>query len=436
MFGSTPLVLVETPEALAACAAQLSRARVIGVDTESDNMHHFREKVCLIQISDLHTDFVIDPIYVPDLSPLAAIMANPAIIKVFHGADYDVVCLKRDFKFEFHGIFDTMIAAQFLGFPRFGLADLIKNWWGWTIDKKWQRHDWAARPLLEEHLDYARGDSHWLPALRDIFQLRLTQAGRLEHVAEECIALEGREWLRPRSDPADFYRVKGCRELDHEGLRVLRAVYRLREREAEAQDRPGFKVLPEEIMLEIAFRRPDSLEALTACFRRNAPFVRRYGEALALAVSEGLADDEPLPSPPQAAKREPGLRGPRAERLMGALKDWRNAQVSNSGLPPIAVVSNGVLKELVRVAPQTLDELAAVPDVRRWQAELYGTAWLEIIARVLGSGPAVEPAEEGDAPAPRRRRRGPRGGGATTEGVEADDGVASGVGVDEGGQPV
>lgn len=411
MFGATPLVLVETPHALAECAAQLSLARVIGVDTESDSFHHFREKVCLIQISDLHTDFVIDPLRVPDLSPLAPIMANPAIIKVFHGADYDVVCLKRDFKFEFHGIFDTMIAAQFLGFPRFGLADLIKNWWGWTIDKKWQRHDWAARPLLDEHLDYARGDSHWLPALRDLFELRLTRAGRLEHVAEECLALQAREWLRPRSDPADFYRVKGCRELDHDGLRVLRAVYRLREREAEAQDRPAFKVLPDEIMLEIAYRRPDSLDALTGLFRRNAPFVRRYGEALVAAVAEGLGQEGPLPAAPQAAKREPGLRGPRAERLMGALKDWRNAQVSESGLPPIAVVSNGVLKELVRVAPKTLDELAAVPDVRRWQAAMYGTAWLEIIARVLGAAAPVEPVGEGDALARRRRRRGGRGGG-------------------------
>ncbi len=431
MFGETPLVLVETPEALAECAAQLSRARVIGVDTESDSMHHFREKVCLIQISDLQTDFVIDPLFVPDLSPLAPIMANPAIIKVFHGADYDVVCLKRDFNFEFNGIFDTMIAAQFLGFPRFGLADLIKNWWGWTIDKKWQRHDWAARPLLDEHLDYARGDSHWLPALRDLFQLRLARAGRLEHVAEECIALQAREWLRPRSDPADFYRVKGCRELDPVGLQVLRAVYRLREREAEAQDRPAFKVLPDEIMLEIAFRRPDSLEALTACFRRNAPFVRRYGEALATAVSEGLAEEGPLPPPPQAAKREPGLRGPRAERLMGALKDWRNAQVTDSGLPPIAVVSNGVLQELVRVAPKTLDELAAVPGVRRWQAALYGPAWLDIIARVLGAGPApaVEASDEADAEGAgrRRRRRGGRAGGRGGAADEAGEATSDAV---------
>lgn len=428
MFGSTPLVLVETPDALAACADQLSRARVIGVDTESDSFHHFREKVCLIQISDLTTDFVVDPLKVPDLSCLGPVFADRGIVKVFHGADYDVVSMKRDFKFEFHGIFDTMIAAQFLGFPRFGLADLIKRWWGHTIDKKWQRHDWAARPLLDEHLDYARGDSHWLPALRDLFELRLRQAGRLEHVREECEALEAREWLRPRSDPADFYRVKGCKQLDTTGLKVLRAVYRLRESEAEAQDRPAFKILPDEILLEVAFRKPTDLESLAAAFRRNAPFVRRYGDRLVDAVVGALDDDTPLPSPAEGPKREPGLRGPKAERLMGALKDWRNAEVDRTGLPPIAVVSNGVLKELVRLSPRSIEELAAIPDIRRWQAERYGALWVAMVDKVLGpvrSAAAAtddEGAEpEAEAPAKRRRRRGGRGRGAGgAEGAPAD----------------
>lgn len=409
MFGDTPLVLVETVDALARCAEQLSRARVIGIDTESDSMHHYREKVCLIQISDLTTDFVIDPLHVPDLSPLKPIFENPAIVKVFHGADYDVVCLKRDFGLNPRGIFDTMIAAQFLGFPKFGLADLIHRWWGWTLDKKWQRHDWAERPLRDEHLDYARGDSHWLPTLRDMFMIRLQRAGRLEHVAEECEALELREWQRPRNDPGDFYRVKGARQLSDEGQKVLRALYRFRDREAEALDRPAYKVLPEEILMELADRRPDSMDALVGAFRRNAPFVRRYGDGILRAIAEGLASEEPLPPPVEAPKREPGLRGPRAERLMGALKDWRNREVDRKGVPPIAVVSNNVLKELVRVAPRTREALAAVPDIRRWQVELYADIWLDIVADVLGPEREANAEEATAAPQKRRRRRGGRG---------------------------
>ena len=221
MFGDTPLVLVETHDDLLRCVEQLGRARVIGVDTESDSFHHYREKVCLVQISDQHTDFVIDPLRVPDMGPLGEVFANRNICKVFHGADYDVVCLKRDFGVKMVNIFDTMISAQFLALPRVGLADLIHTWWGWHLDKKWQRHDWASRPLLPEHLDYARGDSHWLPTLRDLFLRRLQQVGQLAPVLEECEVLESREWVRPRHDPADFYRVKGSRQLDELGQRAL-----------------------------------------------------------------------------------------------------------------------------------------------------------------------------------------------------------------------
>jgi ribonuclease D len=407
MFGDTPLVLVETPEALQRCADQLGRARVIGVDTESDSFHHYREKVCLVQISDHHTDFVVDPLCVPDLSPLGPVFADRRITKVFHGADYDVVCLKRDFGVEMHNIFDTMIAAQFLALPRVGLADLIHTWWGWTLDKKWQRHDWAARPLLPEHLDYARGDSHWLPTLRDLFLRRLEQAGRLAAVLEECEVIEAREWVRPRHDPADFYRVKGSRQFDEAGLRALRAVYRFRDREAERQDRPAFKVLPEEILHQLAVSRPTSIESLNEVFRRGAPFIRRYGEGLVAAIAEGLASVDALPSPTEAPRREPGLRGPRAERLMNALKEWRNEVVRRSGLPPIAVASNGALRELTRVAPRNVEALQTRPDLRRWQVAQYGAEWLALIDRMLGAERAVD-AAEGDAPGEgggRRRRR-------------------------------
>lgn len=422
MFGSTPLILVETPEALAACAEALAKATCIGVDTESDSFHHYREKVCLIQISDLHTDYVVDPLSVPDLSPLAPVFANPAIIKVFHGADFDVVSMKRDHGFAFHGIFDTMISAQFLGLPHVGLADLVHHWWSVTLDKKWQRHDWAARPLLDEHLDYARGDSHWLPALRDLLSRRLAAVGRLEHVAEECAVIERREWVRPRNQPDDFLRVKGSKQLGPDSLRVLRGVYQWRNREAEAQDRPGFKVLPEEILYELAVQIPRSPEALASCFRRNAPFVRRYGAELLDAIEAGLADPEPLPSPARApARTEAGLRGPRAELLMARLKEWRNREVERRGVPPVAVASNGTLREVVRAAPRTMEAMAQVEDIRRWQLDLYGEAWLVAIAEVLGESEA-----DALASSPPRKRRRRRSGGSEVEEINADVGSEQG----------
>ena len=148
MFGKTPLIIIEDDAALVAAAERLAGAPVIGVDTEADSFHAFKEKVCLVQLSDLENDYIVDPLKVSDMSPLAPIMADPNTVKVLHGADYDIVSLKRDFGYQFDNVFDTMISAQFLGFDKVGLADLIKRFFGHTIDKQYQRHDWAKRPLL------------------------------------------------------------------------------------------------------------------------------------------------------------------------------------------------------------------------------------------------------------------------------------------------
>ena len=202
MFKLTPLIMVEDQQTLVEVARSLLDQPAISVDTEADSLHHYQEKVCLIQISDHTRDIIVDPLQVPDLSPLAEVFSNPAMVKIFHGADYDVVSLKRDHGFETRNIFDTMLACQFLGFPRIGLADLINRFFGIEIDKRYQRHDWAQRPLMPEHLDYARGDTHWLLALREILTYKLEKVGRLEHVLEECAP----ERTGPRARPA---RVQG-----------------------------------------------------------------------------------------------------------------------------------------------------------------------------------------------------------------------------------
>lgn len=416
MFGDTPLVMVESDAALRDAVEQLRRAAVLGVDTESDSFHHYQEKVCLIQISDFEADYVIDPLQISDMSPLAPIMADPLVVKVFHGADYDVVSLKRDFKYTFSNIFDTMISSQFLGFERIGLADLIGRFFGHVIDKKYQRHDWAARPLEDEHLDYARGDTHWLPALREILSSKLERQGRLRQVLEECRMMEGREWHGRVHQPGDFLRVKGSRTLDEPGKRVLRALYAYRDREASAMDRPAFKVIPDPVLLDIAHALPADYDAVAALMRRGSGLVRRHGARLAEVVAAGLADTTPLP---EAAAREPGppshsaLRGREAEVLMNRLKEWRNEIVSRDNVAPITVAANGILKEITRRAPRTLEELALVPDIRTWQVEAHGAELVRIVNEVIDESSVMAPVPgEAGAAKSRRRRRGRRPAGA------------------------
>jgi len=418
MFGETPLVMVPEDASVAEIVEAMRGEPVIGVDTEGDSFHHYQEKVCLIQLSDSKQDYIVDPLAVDDLSALAEIFEDPDVVKVFHGADYDVVCMKRDFGMQTNNIFDTMLAAQFLSFPRIGLADLIGKYFGHKIDKKYQRHDWAKRPLLNEHLDYARGDTHFLLAIRDVLKHRLEAAGRTAALEEECLLVQDREWSGRTSSPDDFLRVKKSNTLDKDGLRVLRALWNYRDGQAKRMDLPAFKVIPGPILLRLAEVRPQDEEGLYEVIRRKSNLVRRHGTQLVKAVIEGLASEEPLPDRRKAGpKAERRRDAPGMDRVFSPLKNWRNATVKAKNLNPVVVLSNNQLKEIARVAPTDIPALAAVPTIRNWQVESFGEEVIAIVAEAVAShGTKSEGSATPGHATPgrrRRRRRGPRkdGGG-------------------------
>jgi ribonuclease D len=400
MFSETPLLIVEDTETLSKVVDDLKKELVIGIDTESDSFHHYQEKVCLIQVSDPRRDYILDPLKIDDMTRLGEVLEDPGIVKVLHGADYDVVCLRRDFGFRIRGLFDTMVAAQFLAMPKVGLADLIERFFGEEVDKKYQRHDWAERPLLEEHLQYARGDTHWLLALREVMLHKLVQSARLRHVEEECRLLEEREWSGRGGDPADFLRVKRSGTLDPDGLRVLRSLWTYRDEQARASDRPAFKIMPDAMLVAIASRRPRNANDLHTILRRGSALSRKHGSKLLEVVEEGLANETPIPEPTRPDRARRTRAGAGVERLMGPLRDWRNQVVESRGLAPVVVASNTMLKEVARAAPKTLDELRVVPGVRSWQVEQFGE---EILGVVASAGPASE--SNGNGTEKRRRRR-------------------------------
>jgi ribonuclease D len=414
MFGDTPLWFVDDAEGLARAAAELRNARVVGVDTESDSFHHYQEKVCLLQFSDLHRDYIVDPLAIGDLSPLAPMFEDPKIIKIFHGADYDMVCLQRDFGFKFRNLFDTMIAAQMAGMPRVGLADLIGHWFGHDIDKQYQRHDWAARPLLDEHIQYARGDTHFLLALRELLIREVKKVGRYAHVREECALLERRVFAPREVDPDAWTRTKGSVHLGDKARRVLRRVWQYRDGEARKADRPAFKILPDPVLVKVAETLPRSPDDLDRLFPRMTALRRRFGKGILDAVHQGLTDESLPPSRPAPAR--PVRKGPRArltgrsaERALAALKEWRNGLMGGDrSLSPVTVVSNSVLKHIASARPTTLEELSAVQDVRRWQVKEYGPQMLAVLDASVPWTENDEPTSspsEGDASEAKKRRR-------------------------------
>ena len=405
----TPLIIVDTEEKLGEMVAALADEPVLGIDTEADSMHRYREKVCLIQLSDRSKDYIVDPLAGFALDPLAPLMSDPDRVKIFHGADYDVVSLKRDFGWQFKNLFDTMISAQILGLPKVGLADLVRASFGVSMDKKYQTHDWARRPLLDEHLDYARGDTHFLLALRELLLRKLKRTDRMDVAHEEFEALEDREWKGPvMSDPGRFLKIKGASKLDETSLRVLRAVWTYRDGQASAADRPPYKVVPDPVLVQIAIKKPGSLEQLGGLMRTKSTMYKRHGRALVSAVETGLADDRPLPSPPKKVRTgtRPRHGSRETDRLFTVLKEWRAGLTRSGKLPMTMVGSNSQLKAIAGFRPQDLEELAGLEELRNWQVTRYGEQLLDIVQRFEKGLPQKKaPAADGGGASSGRRRR-------------------------------
>ena len=247
--------IVNTSEAYQQMLTHLAEQDTIAIDTESNSLHAYRERVCLIQLSSPTADFLLDPFVFTDLNALGELFARSDIQKVFHAGDYDIGCLKRDFGFRFHNLFDTLIAATALAEPNLGFAALVGKYLGVTLDKKYQRANWGERPLKDEMLSYAQYDSHYLIPLREVFLPRLKASNRLQLVLEEG---EGMARLVKPIEPhcEDIWRVRGAQDLSAEQLSLLDALNHMRERLASRRDVPPFKVLSDRAFIEVVQTQP------------------------------------------------------------------------------------------------------------------------------------------------------------------------------------
>lgn len=278
-------VLVGDAAALAELVRALADEPLIALDTESNSFHVYRERVCLVQISTRRGDFVVDPFSV-DVRPLGPVLAGAEAL-VLHGADYDVRCLKREYGFALPALFDTMAAARRLGRTGLGLSALVEQHFGVRLAKDFQRSDWGRRPLAAEQVRYAALDTHFLLPLFDLLAAELRQRDLWDPARQEFARIAAVE-PRPRVfDPEGWRRLKGARDLDPAGRAVLRALWILREERASALDRPPFKVMPEQAMLEVARRRPGSEAELLRIPGVTSVVLRRMGEALPAAVAAG-----------------------------------------------------------------------------------------------------------------------------------------------------
>jgi ribonuclease D len=378
-----PPILVADEAGLGQLVRALASYPVVAVDTESNSLHAYRERVCLIQFSTPAADYIVDPIALPDLHALAPCFANPEQQKVFHATEYDLICLKRDYHFEFTNIFDTMSAARTLGWTQVGLAAILETHFGVTLNKKYQRADWKRRPLAPEQLDYARLDTHYLAALRDMQLQALTESGHWPEALEEferLARLRG-DPDKAGADPAAFWRVKGARELAPPQAAVLEAVFAYREQQAERLDRPPFKVMGEATLMELARRAPRRAEDMQGLPGMTPDQVHRHAHGVLHAIQQGLA--------------APALRAPQADREPDEVRDrydrlhtWRKNRAKTRGVESDVILPRTALWDLARRPPRSHDELAEIIDFGPWRRATYGAEILALLSRrPQGGGP-------------------------------------------------
>jgi ribonuclease D len=342
---------------------RLSQESVLAFDLEADSLHHYTEKVCLIQVSSESETRLIDPLAPLDVRALAPIFSNPGIKKIFHGADYDMRSLYRDFGIEVVNLFDTMIASQFLGESEFGLAALLKKRFGVELDKRYQKADWSKRPLSQEMMEYAMKDTSLLIELYRQLEAELEVKGRLAWVEEESELVAG---VRSASREGELMclRFKGASKMKPRELAVLEELLRFRDDKARQADVPPFRILSNDLLRELAEKQPRSNFELVGIHTMSSKLIERLGRGLLQAVAAGLA----LPQdklPQVQGGRRPVLDRLQDERVK-RLKVWREAKSAQLGLGVGLVANNALLEALAEPGSPQLSLL------KRWQREAFG----------------------------------------------------------------
>jgi ribonuclease D len=371
--------IIVTAAVLERMVGRLGREPLLACDLEADSLHHYQEKVCLIQFSTPRESFLIDPLAFSDLSTLAPVMADPSVRKLFHGADYDIRSLHRDFAIEVCNLFDTMIACQFLGEKEVGLAAVLKKRFGVELDKRYQKADWSKRPLPAGMIDYAVEDTRLLIELYRQLAEELRAKGRLSWVEEECELLSRVRTASRGAEPF-FFRFKGAAGMEPRSLAVLEQLLRYRDEKASQRDVPAFKIVGNETIRELAVKMPRKAGELANIAGLTPKLLERYGPGFLDAVAKGMAClPDKLPVFPRLQRP---VRDSLQEERLKRLKQWREIRSRELGIDGGILANNALLEALSDADPKKSGEAAALVPMKRWQRAEFGAELMELLRRV------------------------------------------------------
>ncbi len=363
-----PPVLVQSAEQFAAMLRDLERQSRIAVDTESNSLHAYRERVCLLQFSTPQVDYILDPLAVERLEPLGAIFSSPRIEKIFHASEYDILCLQRDYGFTFCNLFDTMQAGRILGRRQAGLDRLLEDKLGLRINKRFQKADWGARPLPLDLLLYARQDTHYLIRLRDLLQGELEARGLWPLAQEDFRMACQPNGLKPKVETPYWMRYSARRDLSSRDLTILNELFAFREAMAARLDRPPFKVVEDERLIAVARARPSTLAQLKEVGLSSRQ-LQHWGPQILEAVKRGMK------SPPVKPKRQPPPDEAYLRRL-DLLKSWRKKAGITMDVESDVILPRALLLAL---AEGGAGDLRRILECSPWRLEHFGPQILKVL---------------------------------------------------------
>jgi ribonuclease D len=366
-------IYLDKPDTVDRFLSQISDVKELALDTEGASFHRFLDRIYLLQVSTRDRSAIIDPLPIGSPAKLGELLQSKDVEVVFHDADYDLRLLHQDYGWHVTNIFDTRIASQLLGIKSFGLAALLEQFFDVKLDKKHQRADWSMRPLTPDMLEYAAQDTRFLLQLKDHMKAELGRRNRLHWAEEEFARLEGTRWEAEESMEG-FLRLKGARDLTRRELAVLREVANWRDTVAAQLDRATFRVMGNEALFELARIAPRSVSELSAIKGMPKGMIDRAGADIVAAIRRGV--EVPEAELPKFPKGQRWNKDRDFDDKVARLKSVRDAAATRLELDPGVLCSRERLENVARSGAKSVEELAAVPDLRRWQIQEMGAGFI------------------------------------------------------------
>jgi len=361
---------------LEAVCDRLLKEKLIGVDLEADSMHCFKEKICLIQIALERDAFLIDPFEMKDITAFLTVLENPDVIKVFHGADFDIRSLDRDYQVRVKNLFDTEIASRFLGIKERGLAALLKRYFNVDVDKKYQKENWSRRPLKQEMIEYSVGDVTYLAELHGIIHDRLLEKGRLAWAEEEFDIQSKVRYENNHTFPL-FRKFKGAGKIDNRSLAALENLLQLRIEIARKKDQPLFKIMSNASLMTMACEKPVTIDQVLKIRALSKKQIGMYGKLCVEAIGNAVdMEHGNLPSYPKTKRPRKDLR---IQERIKRLKKMREKLSTTIGIEPGFLLNNAVIGSIAFENPTTVEALLKIDPIRHWQVEAMGEQILSLL---------------------------------------------------------